>query len=99
MIEIYTLQHYLTMAKKTNTTTETIDQSTIPRPLNCFLMYRLEKQKEIVAKCSAANHRDLSKIIAKWWQEATEDEKAPYREKARIAKIEHRKLYVIHANM
>lgn len=80
------------MAKSNNSTT--IDQSTIPRPLNCFLMYRLEKQKEIVAKCSGANHRDISKIIAKWWQEASEEEKRPFRERARIAKAEHHKLYV-----
>lgn len=77
------------MAKSNNTT----DQSTIPRPLNCFLMYRLEKQKEIVAKCAGANHRDISKIIAKWWQEASEEEKRPFRERARIAKMEHRQLY------
>ncbi|KAI9260442.1 hypothetical protein EDC94DRAFT_674237 [Helicostylum pulchrum] len=69
------------------------EQSAIPRPLNCFLMYRLEKQKEIVAKCAGANHRDISKIIAKWWREASEVEKRPFRERARIAKIEHRKLY------
>lgn len=75
---------------KSNTPT---DQSTIPRPLNCFLMYRLEKQKEIVAKCAGANHRDISKIIAKWWQEASEEEKKPFRERARIAKMEHRQLY------
>lgn len=70
----------------------TMTKTTIPRPLNCFLMYRLEKQKEIVAKCAGANHRDISKIIAKWWQEATEEEKKPFRERARIAKQEHRKL-------
>ncbi|KAG2232686.1 hypothetical protein INT48_006865, partial [Thamnidium elegans] len=77
----------------TKTNTSNTDQSAIPRPLNCFLMYRLEKQKEIVAKCAGANHRDISKIIAKWWREASEVEKRPFRERARIAKIEHRKLY------
>lgn len=68
------------------------DTSVIPRPLNCFLIYRLEKQQEIVAKCSGANHRDISKIIAKWWKEASEEEKRPFREKARLAKLEHSKL-------
>ncbi|KAK4516379.1 uncharacterized protein ATC70_011350 [Mucor velutinosus] len=68
-------------------------QPQIPRPLNCFLMYRLEKQKEIVAKCPTANHRDISKIIAKWWQEASDEEKEPFRERARIAKQEHNALY------
>lgn len=80
------------MAKSNKSTASNIDQSNIPRPLNCFLMYRLEKQKEIVAKCPNANHRDISKIIAKWWQEASEEEKQPFREAARITKAEHRKL-------
>lgn len=65
----------------------------IPRPMNCFLAYRLEKQREIVALCPGANHRDISKIIAKWWKEASEEEKAPYRERARLAKLEHAKRY------
>ncbi|KAI8388630.1 uncharacterized protein BYT42DRAFT_611652 [Radiomyces spectabilis] len=61
--------------------------------MNCFLAYRLDKQVEIAARCPGANHRDISKIIAKWWREASEEEKAPYRERARLAKIEHAKLY------
>ncbi|KAI9279866.1 hypothetical protein BY458DRAFT_545027 [Sporodiniella umbellata] len=65
----------------------------IPRPLNCFLIYRNEKQKEILAQCPGANHRDLSKIIATWWKNATDLEKEPFRNKARIAKQEHRKKY------
>lgn len=64
----------------------------IPRPMNCFLAFRLEKQSEIVARCPGANHRDISKIIAKWWKETPEEEKQPYRERARLAKIEHAKL-------
>lgn len=68
------------------------NSNTIPRPLNCFLIYRLEKQQEIVNKCAGANHRDISKIIAKWWKEASEEEKRPFREKARLSKLEHKKL-------
>lgn len=69
------------------------NNATAPRPLNCFLLYRIEKQKQIVARCPGANHRDISKIIAKWWKEATDEEKQPFREQARIAKQEHRKMY------
>ncbi|KAI8380914.1 uncharacterized protein BYT42DRAFT_286012 [Radiomyces spectabilis] len=65
----------------------------IPRPMNCFLAYRLEKQSEIVARCPGANHRDISKIIAKWWKETSEEEKAVYREKARLAKLAHNQQY------
>ncbi|KAI8380675.1 hypothetical protein BD560DRAFT_444385 [Blakeslea trispora] len=73
--------------------TKTNNQSSIPRPMNCFLLYRLEKQKEIVAKYAGVNHRDISKIIAQWWKKTTNEEKEPYREKARLAKLEHLKLY------
>ncbi|KAI8079024.1 high mobility group box domain-containing protein, partial [Gilbertella persicaria] len=72
---------------------KTTKKSTIPRPLNCFLLYRLEKQKEIVAKCTGANHRDISKIISNWWNNATEEEKKPFIEKARLAKQEHIRLH------
>ncbi|KAI9303369.1 SRY-box containing transcription factor 7, partial [Cunninghamella echinulata] len=65
----------------------------IPRPMNCFLLYRHDKQKEILTQCPGANHRDISKIIAKWWKEATIQEKAPYVERARKAKVEHSRLY------
>ncbi|KAI8884209.1 high mobility group box, partial [Backusella circina FSU 941] len=64
-----------------------------PRPLNCFLLYRIDKQRDILAKCEGANHRDISKIIAKWWKEATDEEKAPYVKKAQEEKRKHAKLY------
>ncbi|KAG1444735.1 hypothetical protein G6F56_010173 [Rhizopus delemar] len=57
------------------------------------MIYRLEKQREIVKECSGANHRDISKIIAKWWKEMTDEEKSPYRREAWIAKERHRILY------
>lgn len=64
----------------------------VPRPMNCFMTYRLEKQREIVERCPGANHRDISKIIAKWWKELPTEEKEPYRIKAEKAKMEHKKL-------
>lgn len=65
--------------------------SKIPRPMNCFLAFRLEKQQEIISRCPGANHRDISKIIAKWWKSMPNEEKEPYRERARLAKNEHAK--------
>ncbi|CAO3700886.1 unnamed protein product [Rhizopus stolonifer] len=50
-------------------------------------------QKEILKQCPGANHRDLSKIIAKRWREATDFEKEPFRIKSRIAKQEHSRMY------
>ncbi|RCH99548.1 hypothetical protein CU097_015596 [Rhizopus azygosporus] len=65
------------------------DASKIPRPMNSFMIYRLEKQREIVKECPGANHRDISKIIAKWWKEMSDEEKQPYRAKALMARHEH----------
>ncbi|CAO3702607.1 unnamed protein product [Rhizopus stolonifer] len=65
----------------------------ILRPMNSFMLYRVEKQQEIVKECPGANHRDISKIIAKWWKELSEEDKRPYRQKADSLKNEHRKLH------
>lgn len=65
------------------------DPSSIPRPLNCFLTYRLAKQKIITKLCPGANHRDISKVIAKWWHEEPKSVKDEYRELARLEKVAH----------
>ncbi|CDH58713.1 predicted protein [Lichtheimia corymbifera JMRC:FSU:9682] len=70
------------------------NKSEIPPPMNCFQAFRLEKKNEIIARCPNASYRDISKVIAKWWKELPEEEKEPYREHARLAKIEHAKMYV-----
>ncbi|CAO3613426.1 unnamed protein product [Cunninghamella blakesleeana] len=65
----------------------------IPRPINCFMAFRLDKYKEISSQSPNLNHRDISKIIAKWWKEATEEDKAPYRKIAANAKKVHQSLF------
>ncbi|KAK4517655.1 uncharacterized protein ATC70_000995 [Mucor velutinosus] len=65
----------------------------IPRPLNSFMIFRLEKQKDIVEKCPGANHRDISKIISKWWKELSKTEKQWYIAEAEKRKIEHKAMY------
>ncbi|GAA5800030.1 hypothetical protein HPULCUR_005452 [Helicostylum pulchrum] len=61
--------------------------------MNCFMTYRVEKQQHIVEQCPGANHRDISKIVAKWWRELAAEEKEPYRIKAAKAKAEHLEKY------
>lgn len=80
------------MAENTNIT-QANDGHKVPRPLNSFLFYRSEKQNEIMQKCPSANQREISRIVAKWWNDASEEEKNTYRELACIAKAEHKKLY------
>jgi hypothetical protein len=61
----------------------------IPRPVNSFMSYRTEKQSIIRKFCPTANHREISKIVAKWWHNATHDEKSVFISKAAAAKDAH----------
>lgn len=64
----------------------------IPRPLNSFMIFRLEKQREIVGQCPGANHRDMSKIISKWWRELVPEKKQIYIDQAEHHRSEHKRL-------
>ncbi|ORY98530.1 high mobility group box domain-containing protein [Syncephalastrum racemosum] len=68
-------------------------QQRIPRPMNCFIAFRIEKQKEIQAQIPGINHRSISKIVAKWWKQLSEAEKEPYKKRAELAKQEHEQVY------
>ena len=70
------------------------DPSRVPRPMNCFLAYRLEKQKQIASICPGTNHREISKIVAKWWSEESDEEKEKYRLIAEKDKQLHKEKYV-----
>lgn len=67
------------------------NQHHIPRPVNCFLAYRLDKQKQIGERYPnhTMNHRDISKLVAKWWHQEPQYIKDLYIEKAKQAKQEH----------
>lgn len=73
-------------------TNAVVEAEKIPRPLNSFMIFRLEKQREIVEKCPGANHRDISKIISKWWKELSKPDKEWYIAEAEKRKIEHKAL-------
>ncbi|KAI9349394.1 hypothetical protein BD770DRAFT_446158 [Pilaira anomala] len=77
------------MKQSSNAYISSTSPQKIPRPMNCFMTYRVEKQQQIVDQCPGANHRDISKIVAKWWRELPAAEKEPYRLKAAKAKAEH----------
>ncbi|GAA5797486.1 hypothetical protein HPULCUR_002873 [Helicostylum pulchrum] len=65
----------------------------IPRPVNSFMSYRTEKQFIIRQFCPTANHRDISKMVAKWWHNVSSTEKAIFVNKAKLAKENHNKQY------
>ena len=56
----------------------------IPRPPNCFILFRTEMRK----LCNDSAERSRSSFTSKLWNEMSEDEKKPWREKARIKKEE-----------
>ncbi|ORX55079.1 hypothetical protein DM01DRAFT_325204 [Hesseltinella vesiculosa] len=60
-----------------------------PRPMNCFLVYRCEKQRQITELCPGANHRMISKIVASWWKAISLEHRRLYQEQASLEKIKH----------
>ncbi|KAI8988327.1 hypothetical protein BDF20DRAFT_985651 [Mycotypha africana] len=68
-------------------------ETRIPRPLNCFMLFRLEKQREIAKRCPGANHRDISKITSKWWKELSKEDKLPYVLESKRLKDIHQRMY------
>jgi hypothetical protein len=61
----------------------------IPRPVNSFMSYRTEKQQVIKRLLPKANHRDISKMVAKWWHQIGPAEKSIYVDQAKRAKEAH----------
>lgn len=69
-------------------------EAKVPRPLNSYIIFRVQKQREIVEQCPGANHRDISKITSKWWRELSPKEKQPYVDEAERRKQEHKLMQV-----
>lgn len=61
----------------------------IPRPVNSFMTYRTEQQSIVRKFCPTANHREISKMVAKWWHNISTSEKASYIDQAKAAKVAH----------
>ncbi|KAF8986887.1 high mobility group box domain-containing protein, partial [Cyathus striatus] len=62
-----------------------------PRPLNAFMIYRAEKQKEMQDLKLPRNN--LSKIIGARWRALSAEERLVYKGKADDAAIEHKIKY------
>ncbi|ORZ14477.1 high mobility group box domain-containing protein, partial [Absidia repens] len=65
------------------------DPSSAPRPVNCFLVYRKEKQAQIAELCTGANHRVISKIVARWWKNIDSCTRSLYVDVAKQVKQDH----------
>ena len=66
----------------------------IPRPPNAFLIFRSELwNKEKIKSSVERDHRQISRIAGRYWQELTADERAPYHVLAEEAKRLHAQKY------
>ncbi|KAJ9061767.1 hypothetical protein DSO57_1015141 [Entomophthora muscae] len=72
---------------------KTRSKNAIPRPKNSFMVYRQEKQEEIISKNGRINNTLISEIAGYMWRTEDEEVKKAYRDKAEIGKREHRLLY------
>ena len=66
----------------------------IPRPANCYILFRKEMRKAYVPPPGKrADERARSKFTSEMWKRMSKEEKAPWREKARLADEEHKSKY------
>ena len=72
----------------------TIERPHIPRPANCYILFRRELRKAYVPPPSKkADERARAKFTSNLWNNMSREEKAPWREKARLIKEAHKIRY------
>ncbi|KAK4514850.1 uncharacterized protein ATC70_002455 [Mucor velutinosus] len=78
---------------KMNITKTQSRKSVIPRPLNSFMIFRMEHQASVSKEYPGATHQDISKKLSMKWKELTAEERQEYYTKALAAKEEHKLQY------
>ncbi|KAI9291205.1 sequence-specific DNA-binding high mobility group box protein, partial [Neoconidiobolus thromboides FSU 785] len=68
-------------------------QGKVPRPMNCFFVYRREKQQELQMTMPGENNQNISVIIGDMWKNEPDDVKELYKQKAEQEKVIHSSLY------
>ncbi|KAF2089979.1 mating-type protein Mat a-1, partial [Saccharata proteae CBS 121410] len=63
----------------------------VPRPQNCYLLYRGYHHPIIVAQNPGIHNNEVSVIIGKMWRELPEGAKKYWKEKAQAVKLQHEK--------
>nr|APB08804.1 mating type protein [Neofusicoccum ribis]APB08805.1 mating type protein [Neofusicoccum ribis] len=61
----------------------------VPRPMNCFIIYRKEKHASVVAANPGLHNNDISKIIGRMWKAETNATKEIFKAKAEKLNKEH----------
>lgn len=67
-------------------------KSAIPRPLNSFMIFRMEHQASVSKEYPGSAHQEISKKLSKKWRGLTLEEREVYDKKALAAKEEHKLL-------
>ena len=68
--------------------------SHIPRPANCYILFRNDFHRNYPTDYSIIDYSDrMPDLASEAWKQLTEQEKEPWREKARIVKAEHKAKY------
>ncbi|ORX82231.1 MAT1-2-1 protein, partial [Basidiobolus meristosporus CBS 931.73] len=65
----------------------------IPRPANCFFLFRRDKQSEIFASNAGITNMEVSRIIGKMWKNISVEEKRKYQWMAEKIKLDHQQKY------
>ncbi|ORY01407.1 mating-type m-specific polypeptide mc, partial [Basidiobolus meristosporus CBS 931.73] len=65
----------------------------IPRPANCFFLFRKDKQAEIFATNPGITNMEVSRIIGKMWKSISVEEKRRYQWMAEKIKLDHQAKY------
>ncbi|OMJ19744.1 Silenced mating-type M-specific polypeptide Mc [Smittium culicis] len=68
-------------------------QKRTPRPPNAFILYRKDKQEEVIKKNLGVSNKEISCIIGKMWREETDQVRDKYKENAENEKKKHQKMY------
>ncbi|KAK9728225.1 hypothetical protein K7432_001170 [Basidiobolus ranarum] len=107
MINTPQAQHFVTPGSETSFDTSSVhseQQETeeipsetkkvkIPRPANCFFLFRRDKQSEIFASNAGITNMEVSRIIGKMWKNISVEEKRKYQWMAEKIKIDHQQKY------
>ncbi|THH07794.1 hypothetical protein EW146_g9205 [Bondarzewia mesenterica] len=65
----------------------------IPRPPNCFILYRISKCAELVAREDTRLQSEISKEVANVWKNETPEVKQYWKDQAAARKEEHARLF------
>ncbi|KIM54235.1 hypothetical protein SCLCIDRAFT_99844, partial [Scleroderma citrinum Foug A] len=65
----------------------------IPRPPNAFMVFRSWLWNKDNLKSVERDNRNVSRIAGRYWNELTNEQRAPFRKMAEEAKVRHAELY------